>query len=63
MVLVAGHAFVGLWLKDEDFSSAVVDDVQVLRKRRGLDDLVFVETTLLTAQPPVRFGAAVDGRC
>ena len=59
LVLVAGHAFVGLWLKDEDFSSAVVDDVQVLRKRRGLDDLVFVETTLLTAQPPVRFGAAI----
>ena len=59
IVLVAGHAFVGVWLKDEEFSAAVVDDVQILRKRRSLDDLVFVETTLLTAQPPARFAAAV----
>ncbi|MGD9507785.1 MAG: DUF4011 domain-containing protein [Geminicoccaceae bacterium] len=59
IVLVAGHAFVGVWLKDEEFSAAVVDDVQILRKRRSLDDLVFVETTLLTAQPPARFAAAI----
>lgn len=59
LVLLAGHAFVGLWLKDEDFSAAVVDDVQVLRKRSSLDDLVLIETTLLTAQPPARFAAAV----
>ena len=59
LVLVAGHAFVGLWLKDEDFSSVIVDDVQVLRKRRSLDDLVFIETTLLTAQPSASFGASV----
>ena len=60
LVLVAGHAFVGLWLKDEDFSAAVVDDVQILRKRRSLDDIVFIETTVLTAQPPARFAAAVQ---
>lgn len=59
LVLVAGHAFVGVWLKDEEFSVAVVDDVQILRKRRSLDDLVFVETTLLANQPPARFAAAV----
>ena len=58
LVLVAGHAFVGVWLKDETFPSAIVDDVQVLRKRRSLDDLVFVETTLLTAEPAARFAAA-----
>jgi very-short-patch-repair endonuclease len=59
LILVAGHAFVGLWLKDEDFSSAILEDVQVLRKRRSLDDLILIETTLLTAQPPARFTAAV----
>ena len=61
LVLVAGHAFVGLWLKDEEFSAAVVDDVQILRKRRSVDDLLFVETTLLTGHPPARFAAAVAG--
>lgn len=60
LVLTTGHAFVGLWLKDEDFSSTVVEDVQVLRKRRSLDEVVFIETTLLTTQPSVRFAAAVQ---
>ena len=43
LVLTTGHAFVGLWLKDQDFSSTIVEDVQVLRKRRSLDEMVFVE--------------------
>src|SRR4051812_1194953 len=59
LVLTAGHAFVGLWLKDELLPSAVVDDAQVLRKRRGLEEVVFVETTLLTGQPPAGFAEAV----
>lgn len=58
LVLTVGHAFVGLWLKDEDFSSAFVDDMQLLRKRRDLQDLILVETTLLTANPPATFSAA-----
>lgn len=59
LVLTAGHAFVGLWLQDEDFPSAAVDDMQFLRKRRDLQDLVLVETTLLTHNPPGAFKAAV----
>ena len=55
VVLTRGHAFVGVWLKDDGFSAAVVDDAQMLRKRRDLDDLIFVETTLLTQMPPARF--------
>lgn len=60
VVLTKGHAFVGLWLKDDGFSAAVVDDGQVLRKRRDLDDLIFIETTLLTQTPPARFRQAVE---
>jgi very-short-patch-repair endonuclease len=59
VVLTRGHAFVGLWLRAEEFSTAVVDDMQVLRKRRDLEDLIFVETTALTATPPMRFAEAV----
>ncbi len=57
-MLTEGHAFVGLWLQDEDFSSAAVDDRQLLRKRRDLQDLILVETTLLTHTPPAGFPAA-----
>ncbi len=58
LVLTAGHAFVGLWLQDDDFASATVDDMQLLRKRRDLQDLLLVETTLLTANPPAAFKVA-----
>ena len=52
VVFTRGHAFVGLWLQAEEFPSVAVDDIQILRKRRDLEELVFIETTLLT-QPPV----------
>ncbi|KQP49025.1 DUF3320 domain-containing protein [Methylobacterium sp. Leaf108] len=60
LVLTAGHAFVGVWLRDEDFAGAAIDDMQLLRKRRDLQDLILVETTLLTRHPPAAFTAAVD---
>lgn len=55
-----GHAFCGLWLKPEEFPLGVVDEAQTIRKRIMLQDLVLVETTLLTSQPPLRFRAAVE---
>lgn len=59
LVLTEGHAFVGLWLGREDFAAATIDDMQVLRKRRDLEELIFIETTLLTEVPAGRFGDAV----
>ncbi|WIW45412.1 DUF3320 domain-containing protein [Bradyrhizobium sp. 62B] len=60
LVLTEGHAFVGLWLVDEDFSGLVVDDPQMLRKRVQLQEMVLIETTLLTGSNPARFKQAVD---
>lgn len=60
LVLTEGHAFVGVWLLDEDFSTLVIDDPQLLRKRVQLDEMVLVETTLLTGSNPGRFKQAVE---
>jgi very-short-patch-repair endonuclease len=60
LVMTEGHAFVGVWLVDEDFSSLVVDDAQMLRKRVQLEEMVMVETTLLTGSHPARFRQAVE---
>lgn len=60
LVLTEGHAFVGVWLVDEDFSSLVIDDPQMLRKRVQLEEIVLVETTILTGANPGRFKQAVD---
>ncbi len=58
VVLTEGHAFVGVFLRREELPMAVVDDVQVLRKRRDAEEAIFVETTYLTHTPPGRFGDA-----
>jgi Protein of unknown function (DUF4011)/REase_MTES_1575/AAA domain/Protein of unknown function (DUF3320) len=60
LALTEGHSFVGIWLVDEDFSSLVVDDPQMLRKRVQLEEMVVVETTLLTGTHPARFKQAVE---
>ncbi|MBO4226848.1 hypothetical protein [Bradyrhizobium neotropicale] len=60
IALTEGHAFVGVWLVDEDFSSLVIDDPQMLRKRVQLEEMVIVETTLLTGVNPGRFKQAVE---
>ncbi|MBG0809900.1 DUF3320 domain-containing protein [Methylosinus sp. H3A] len=60
VVLTEGHAFVGVWLVDEDFSECVVDDAQMLRKRVQLQEMILVETTLLTGAEPARFKHAVE---
>ncbi|KQP59278.1 DUF3320 domain-containing protein [Methylobacterium sp. Leaf112] len=59
VVLTTGHALVGLWLTDTALPGAVLDDMQTLRKRRDLEDMILVELTLLTRTPPARFEAAV----
>jgi hypothetical protein len=60
LILTEGHAFVGVWLIDEDFTSCIVDDAQMLRKRVQLQEMVLVETTLLTGGQPARFKHAVE---
>ncbi len=60
VILGKGHAFAGVWLKAEEFSSAVVDDVTALRKRIKLQELVLFETTLLTQRPCPRFSQGVE---
>ncbi|MFC1750233.1 DUF4011 domain-containing protein, partial [Pseudomonadota bacterium] len=51
IVFTHGHAFAGVWLKEEEFSTVVVDDITALRKRVKLKELVVFETTLLTKRP------------
>ncbi len=60
IVLTKGHALAGVWLKAEEFATAVVDDITALRKRERLKELVLFETTLLTQHPVARFSSAVE---
>lgn len=53
IVFTQGHAFAGFWLKNEEFTTTVVDDITALRKRIKLNELVLFETTLATHRPGV----------
>lgn len=60
LVFTRGHAFAGVWLKNEQFSTTVVDDVTALRKRVRLKELVLFETTLITHHPVPSFSYAAE---
>ncbi|TLM77695.1 DUF4011 domain-containing protein [Microbulbifer harenosus] len=60
VVLVEGHALVGLWLQPDNFSSVVVTEGEVLRQRLPLKELILIETTLVTSHPAVPFSKAVQ---
>jgi hypothetical protein len=59
LVFAKGHAFAGVWLRAEEFSTVVVDDVTALRKRVKLKELILFETTLVTQRPTPSFTYAI----
>lgn len=62
LIFQQGHAFPGVWLKAEEFSTAVIDDITALRKRVKLNEMVLIESTLLTQRPLPAFSfAAAQG--
>jgi very-short-patch-repair endonuclease/KaiC/GvpD/RAD55 family RecA-like ATPase len=60
LLFTTGHAFAGVWLKREEFSTTVVDDITALRKRIQLKELVLFETTGVTHRPPHSFARAIE---
>ncbi len=60
VIFIKEHAFVGLWLNNEDFSSSVIFDAQAIRKRVQLKEILVFETTLCTNKPPATFGLALQ---
>ena len=60
LVFTKGHAFAGVWLKPEEFSTTVVDDVTALRKRVKLKELLLFETTVVTQRPAPSFSHAAQ---
>ena len=59
-VFTRGHALAGVWLKDEEFTTVVIDDITALRKREKLKELILFETTLVTNRPCPSFKQAIE---
>lgn len=59
IVIVQGHAFSGVWLREEDFPEPAIDDVLRLRKRVDLNEIAVFDPTGVTAKPSLPFEQAV----
>lgn len=59
LVFTRGHSFVGVWLRNEEFSTAVVDDITAVRKRLKLQEMLVFETTLAAQGHAVGFSQAI----
>ncbi len=63
VLLVRGHAFAGVWLRDECFPEPATDDALRIRKRVQLDEIVVFDPTGITARPAHDFERAMsEGR-
>ncbi len=60
IIFTQNHVFAGVWLKAEEFTTVVVDDITALRKREKLNELLLFETTLVTQRPCPSFKRAVE---
>ncbi len=58
VIFTKGHAFVGVWLEDLEFGTSVVEDLQALRKRVELKEILVFETTFVAHRPAVSFKQA-----
>ena len=61
LVLLKGHAFVGAWVTEDIYAQNIGDDASFLLKKcaDGVNDIVLVETTMLTSTISVAFDEAV----
>jgi very-short-patch-repair endonuclease len=59
IILVEGHALVGLWLEPEDLSGVMITEAELLRQRISLKELILIETTFVTQSPPLSFSQAL----
>ncbi|MHC8442000.1 MAG: DUF4011 domain-containing protein [Candidatus Eutrophobiaceae bacterium] len=61
LILVKGHAFVGVWLQEEEFSNLIVEEPSSIRKYIDLKDLVVFESTLaLDKKKDIKFSDAIS---
>lgn len=54
------HAVVGVWLQPEEFSTIIIDDAEIIRKRCQLKELILIETTYVTSYPSPPFSKAIE---
>ena len=51
VIMIQGHAFMGVWTSDESFAEPATDDASRIRKRVQLGEIIAIEATAITTRP------------
>ena len=58
IIVIKGHAFVGVWLKPTSLGDMIVDSVEQIRKRIVLNELLVFEAVAISESPVPKFSKA-----
>ena len=58
IVVIKGHAFVGVWLKPTSLGDMIVDSAEQIRKRIVLNELLVFEAVAISSSPIPKFSIA-----
>lgn len=58
IIVIKGHAFVGVWLKPTSLGDMIVDSVEQIRKRIVLNELLVFEAVAISESPVPKFSIA-----
>lgn len=51
IIIIPGHAFLGIWLHDQTFESAIIKHSSVLLNQIGLNNFIPLESVMITREP------------
>ena len=60
IILIDGHAYLGIWLDDENYPSVLIEDKAYIENKVKNNEIVLVETTYITSKLNPTFEEAIN---
>ena len=59
IILIDGHAYLGVWLDDENYPSVIIEDQAYIENKVKANEIILIETTLITSKIKPSFEEAI----
>ena len=60
IILIDGHAYLGVWLDDENYPSVLIEDKAYIENKVKNNEIILIETTLITSKASTSFEEAIN---
>lgn len=60
IILIDGHAYLGVWLDDENYPSVLIEDKAYIENKVKNNEIILIETTLITSKASPSFEEAIN---